>query len=131
MENKADRSSGTSTLRFEYFRQDSGESGSNDQRVRFEQDGLCVLFVTSTIGCCAIGSEGHFSGHALRMFPAQMAINLERQHSAITVPKPASNGWNINSAFDAARRKKVAQGVVGEASATDNAAGPRQRFLTL
>lgn len=83
----------------------------------------------SIINQHGFASEYHFCGHALGMLPAKMPVNFERQHSTVTMTKPAGDCWYINPAFNAARRKEVSQGMVGEPGAADNAAGPCQRFL--
>ena len=81
------------------------------------------------IGCFVVGSERHLRSHALRVFPAQMPVNFQRQHSAVTVPKPPRNGRNVNPALNASRRKQVSQGMVRQPRTTDEPTGPRQRSL--
>src|SRR5947208_8161923 len=73
--------------------------------------------------------ERHLRSHALRMFAAQMPIYFQRQHSAVTMPQPTRDGWNINPTLNAAGRKKVPQGVVRQPSTTDKPARPGQSAL--
>src|SRR5437016_6043357 len=73
--------------------------------------------------------ERHLRSHALRMFAAQMPIYFQRQHSAVTMPQPTRDGWNINPTLNAASRKKVSQGVVRQPSTTDKPARPGQSAL--
>jgi len=65
-------------------------------------------------------TERYFGGHALGVLPAQVPINLQGQHSAVTVAKPSGNRRNINPALNASRRKQVAQGMVCESGAAHN-----------
>ena len=83
------------------------------------------------IGCFVVGSKRHFRSHALRVFPAQMPVNFQRQHSTVTVPKPARDGRNVNPALNASRRKQVSQGMVRQPGTTDEPTGPCQRSLAL
>ena len=63
------------------------------------------------------------------MFAAQVPIYFQRQHSAVTMPQPTRDGWNINPTLNAASRKKVSQGVVRQPSTTDKPARPGQSAL--
>ncbi len=49
-----------------------------------------------------------------RMSIPQMTVGLHCQHSAIFMPQPLCNGWNVHAGFDAPRGEQVSQIVMRE-----------------
>jgi hypothetical protein len=55
-----------------------------------------------------IGSERYLCRHCLAVLRSQMPIRFKRQDSAVLVPQPPRNRWDVYACLDAPRREEVA-----------------------
>ena len=70
------------------------------------------------------GSEFYLLGHLLAVFIAKVPVGFHGQRTAVFMPEPARDRWNVHARFNAAGRKQVAQVMVGNSLDTQNLRGP-------
>ena len=68
-------------------------------------------------------------GHAGGMLVAQMAVNLHRQCTAVTVAQPAGDGEDAHAGFNAACCEQLAQVVMGDTGNASDLGGTVHRPL--
>jgi hypothetical protein len=95
--------------------------------INLHREGAGILCARASVQ----GSEFDLLGHRLAMLVADAPLGLHGQGTSVFVPKPTTDGGDIDTGFDTPDRKQMAEIVVRQPRNPNLPARSRERFVTL